>query len=161
MTRRRVQSGFTFIELLLVMVILGVLAVIVMPSIKNYSARAKLSEAIVALTNCRTTVSEIYLSGGDLPAAGSWGCEGTNTSKYVETIAVSDEGVIKVTTSGAMGDLRVAVRDITLAPLARTGLRMGPDDSGNAVFRWRCGSTADGTDADLDVSFLPGSCRGS
>ena len=163
MTRRRAQTGFTFFELMLVMVILGVLAAIVMPSIKNYSARAKLSEAIIALTNCRTTVSEIYLSGGDLPtiSTGGWGCEGTSTSKYVETIAVSDEGVIKVTTSGALGDLRVSLRDITLAPLARTGLPMGPDDSGNAVFRWRCGSTADGTDADLDVSFLPGSCRGS
>jgi type IV pilus assembly protein PilA len=162
MTRRRAQSGFTFVELMAVVVIMGILAVMIMPNIKNYQARAKVSEAIIALTNCRTTVSEIYVAGGDLPTAltGGWGCEGTAKSKYVDALEVDDNGIIKVLTSGAMGDLRIAVKYISLAPLARSGSVMSADDSGNAVFRWRCGSPLDGTDADLDIMFLPSSCRG-
>jgi type IV pilus assembly protein PilA len=163
MTRRRAQSGFTFIELMSVVVIMGILAVMILPNVKNYQARAKVSEAIIALTNCRTTVSEIYLAGGQLPtiSTGGWGCEGSSKSKYVDAIVVSDDGVIKVTTSGAMGDLRIANQDITLAPLSRAGTVMSQDDSGEPVFRWRCGSTLDGTDSGLDLSFLPSSCRGS
>jgi type IV pilus assembly protein PilA len=163
MTRCRAQSGFTFVELMAVVAIMGILTILVAPNIKNYSARAKVSEAIIALTNCRTTVSEIYLSGSELPTTltGGWGCEGTNKSKYVDAIEVTDEGVIKVLTSGQVGDLRIAIKYISLAPLARTGQRMNSDDQGNAVFRWRCGATADGTDSDLDVTFLPSSCRGS
>jgi hypothetical protein len=58
-----------------------------------------------------------------------------------------------------MGDLRVAPKYITLAPLSRSGQRMNEDDDkGSSVFRWRCGSTLDGTD--LDPNFLPSTCRG-
>jgi type IV pilus assembly protein PilA len=159
MTGRSAQSGFTFIELLSVVVIIGILTSIALPAIKNYSARAKISEAMIALTQCRTVVSEIYLSaGGSLPGAGNWGCESGNTSKYVESIGTTDTGVIKVTLSPAVGDLRIAVHDITMAPLNRANQPMDDSDVGTSVYRWRCGSTVDGTD--VDPNFLPSTCRG-
>jgi len=159
MTQRRAQSGFTFIELMAVVAIMGILIVIVMPNIKNYTMRAKVSEAILALTTCRTSVSEIYTSGSPIPPE-SWGCETGRKSQYVESLEVTDEGVIKVFTSPVLGDSRVAIKYITLAPMARTGVRMNADDQGNSVFRWRCGNTDDGTDL-TEISFLPSSCRGS
>jgi len=160
MRGRNAQAGFTFIEVMSVVAIIGILAAIMAPSIKNYTARAKVSEAVLALTKCRNTVTEAYLSGGALPSAGNWGCESNATSKYVATIEVVDEGVIKVLTGSGMGDLRVAPRYITLAPLSRSGQLMNEDDDkGSSVFRWRCGSPADGTDPEL-MNYLPSSCRG-
>ena len=164
MTQRRAQGGFTFIELMGVVAIMGILVVLIMPNIKNYSARAKMTEVVVALTNCRTSVSEIYQSGGSIPPE-DWGCDTKHKSQYVDQIdvmahPVAGEGVVRVRTSPRLGDARVAVKDITLAPLNRAGQIMSADDSGDPVFRWRCGAVVDGTDASLDVMFLPSSCRG-
>jgi type IV pilus assembly protein PilA len=159
MTRRRVQSGFTFIELLSVVVIIGILTVIMLPNVKNYQAKTKVSEAVMALTNCRTSVSEIYVSGGPIPPD-DWGCDTNYRSQYVDQIQVSPDGIITVRTSALLGDTRVAIKDISLAPLNRSGQVMNNDDAGDPVFRWRCGAISDGTDSDLAVIFLPSSCRG-
>jgi type IV pilus assembly protein PilA len=160
MRGRNAQAGFTFIELMSVVAIIGILTAIMAPSVKNYTARAKMSEAVLALTKCRGTVTEAYLAGGALPADNNWGCEGIVSSKYVAAIEVIEEGLIRVTTGPAMGDLRIAPKYITLAPLSRSGQRMNEDDDkGSSVFRWRCGSPADGTDTDL-ANYLPSSCRG-
>jgi type IV pilus assembly protein PilA len=155
MKGRSAQAGFTFIELMAVVAIIGILTCIMAPNIKNYTARAKVSEAILAMGPCRATVAEIYLSGAPLPTD-VWGCEATNSSKYVAEITVTGDGVIKILTAGAMGDLRVAPKYIEMAPLNRSGAVMNDDDRGNGVFRWRCG----GGDTDVDPNFLPGSCRG-
>jgi type IV pilus assembly protein PilA len=157
MKGRSTQAGMTFIELLSVVAIIGLLTTIALPNIKNYTARAKVSEAMLALTTCRNAVQEVYLSG-TLPGAGNWGCETGNTSKFVESVQTSDFGVIKVMLSPAVGDGRIANAYITMAPINRSGIPMTDDDIGTSVFRWRCGSPADETD--LDPNFLPSSCRG-
>jgi type IV pilus assembly protein PilA len=157
---RSAQAGFTFIELMAVIAIMGILVTIMMPAVKNYVARAKVTEAISALTNCRTPVSEVFQTGGSTFPS-EWGCEVAmgKGSKYVDTVTV-EAGVIMVLTAGAMGDLRIAPKTITLAPLARSGLRMTEEDLGDPVFRWRCGAVADGTEESFDVSLLPSTCRG-
>jgi type IV pilus assembly protein PilA len=159
MSRHGTQAGFTFIELMAVVAIMGILVVLVLPNVKNYTARAKVSEALVALTNCRTSVSETYVSGSAIPPE-DWGCNLTSKSQYIEAISVDDDGVVKVQTSHLMGDARISVKDITLAPLNRSGQVMNADDSGDRVFRWRCGAVQDGTSDSLDKAFLPSTCRG-
>jgi type IV pilus assembly protein PilA len=149
------QSGFTIIEIMIVTMIIGVLAVIAIRSVTGYSVRAKVSEAVLALATCRTVVAEVYMSADALPPVGTpWGCEGANTSKYVDTITISEYGVIKVDLRG-VGDLRIDFHSITLAPLDNTGTPM--TDVGR-VSRWRCGATGDGTD--VNAEFLPATCRG-
>lgn len=156
------QSGFTFVELMAVVAIVGILACVMLPGVKNYVARAKVTEAIQAMTACRTPVSEIFQTNSPgQPFPDEWGCEkksGT-ASQYVDSIEVND-GVIRILTSAAMRDLRIAPYHITLAPLTRSGYVMTVDDQGERVFRWRCGSTLDGTDPGLDFSLMPSSCRG-
>ncbi|HEX9397656.1 MAG TPA: pilin [Burkholderiales bacterium] len=152
------QSGFTLIEVMIVVAVIGILAAVAMPAFRDYAARAKVTEALVQLSNCRNTIQEIYMSGGALPGVDNWGCESDNPSKFVERISTTNEGIIKVTLGGSVNDLRLAFHDITMAPMNASGQVMGDLDVGSPVRVWRCGNTSDGTD--LNPNFLPASCRG-
>lgn len=152
------QGGFTLIEVMVVAAVLGVLASILLPEMRGYQARAKVSEALLLFSSCRNIVHEIYESGANRPAADSWGCEADGPSRYVAFIRTNDDGVIRLTLGNQVGDLRLALHDITLAPLNGAGTVMREEDLGTPVRRWRCGSPADGTD--LKPDFLPSSCRG-
>src|SRR5258706_10824177 len=150
------QSGFTMIEIMIVTVIIGILAGVAIRAANGYAVRAKVSEAVLALSSCRTVVAEVYMSADALPSAvDPWGCEATNSSKFVDTITVSDQGIIRVGVRG-VGDLRADFHTITLAPLDGTGTLL--TDVGR-VARWRCGAAVDGTDISVDL--LPGTCRGN
>jgi type IV pilus assembly protein PilA len=155
--RRDTQGGFTLIEVLLVVVIMGVLTSLVLPSVRQSAAQAKVSEALLAFSECKNTVSEVYMSVGSAPADGVWGCEHETgpVSKYVGTIRTSPEGIIKVDIDGVR-DLRLDHHTITLEPLDAAGNLMA--DGMGAVRRWRCGNPTAGTD--LDPKYLPSSCRG-
>ena len=154
----RKESGFTLIELMIVVAIVGILASVAMPQFRDYAARAKITEALVQLTNCRNIIQEVYLSGGSLPGIGNWGCEAENPSKFVERITTTDNGIVVLTVGGQIGDLRLSQKDITMAPLNASNNVMTDIDMGTPVRRWRCGAVADGTD--LNHNFLPSSCRG-
>src|SRR5476649_1384719 len=97
---KSVQKGFTLIELMIVVAIIGILAAIALPAYQDYTKRAKLSEVILAASACRTTITEVYQSGSSAsaPAANSYGCESSgSTSKYVALITTSIDGLVKVT----------------------------------------------------------------
>ena len=155
----RKESGFTLIELMIVVAIIGILASVAMPAFRDYTARAKVSEGLVMLTNCRNIIQEVYVSGGTLPGIGNWGCEAETPSKFVERITTTDNGIVVLTLGGAINDLRLSQKDVTLAPLNSANQVMTDLDVGTPVRSWRCGSPADGTD--LNANFLPSSCRGN
>jgi prepilin-type N-terminal cleavage/methylation domain-containing protein len=153
------QSGFTIIEIMIVVTIIGILSALVLPNIRTNAARAKVSEALVAFGNCKNTVTELYLSGGDPPGAGNWGCEidPGPASAYVKSIKTTDEGIIRIE---LQGDPRLNTFEIALAPLDSTGtLASGV---GSAVRSWRCGNPGDLNSKTyaLNPIFLPNSCRG-
>jgi len=155
MRRYGTQGGFTIVEIMAVVAIIGVLAVIVLPSVKANTIRVKMSEALLNFSGCKAIITEVYLSGGDSPGGGNWGCEvAANASTYVDNITTTDEGVITVWLHG-FGDLRLNTHRLSLTPLDATGNVM---TGGGYVARWRCGSPADGTD--VPAQFLPASCRG-
>ncbi|RQP24493.1 pilin [Piscinibacter terrae] len=157
---KRVQQGFTLIELMIVVAIIGILAAVALPAYQDYTKRAKVSEAILAASACRTTITEVYqsASSGGLPAAGAWGCEstsGTAQSKYVASVVTTGTGIIQVTSqnvgTGADGI-------VELAPCTETtGTTCTAPAAGGTVKAWRCGG---GTTTVL-AKFLPGSCRGT
>jgi len=152
---KRIQQGFTLIELMIVVAIIGILAAVALPAYQDYTVRAKMSEVLLAASACRTSITEIYQSGGTPPGAGSWGCEGA-TSKYVGSVTTDANGVVTVATSGGLpgGNVTLVPMNGT-APVVAANLTAGPI----AVNAWRCGLPADGTS--IAAKYLPGSCRGS
>ena len=152
----RLQQGFTLIELMIVVAIIGILAAVALPAYQDYTVRAKMSEVMLAASACRTSISEIYQSGGSAPGANNWGCESA-TSKYVAAVATSVDGKVTVTTGGGLpaGVLTLVPLKSATAPATAADLATGPI----AIYGWRCGdSTTDGTT--VASKYLPGSCRG-
>ncbi|WP_417216244.1 pilin [Alcanivorax sp.] len=157
--KKQMQQGFTLIELMIVVAIIGILAAVALPAYQDYTVRAKVSEGILAGSSCRTTVTEVYQSGSALPAANAWGCEtssalGNNTEK-VKSVSTSAAGVITVTLDEAnITQLTAATNVIEMTPT--TDGSTAAAAAGDNIYSWVCG----GGSTTVPTQYLPSSCRG-
>ena len=164
MNIKQTQKGFTLIELMIVVAIVGILAAIALPAYSDYSVRAKMTEVILAAGQCKSTVTETVQGGETLPATlDTWGCEGGTTaaplSNYVESISVAaTTGVITITSRGFTntgGGTPVEGGTISFTPYSNSGTTAIA--AGGNIFQWVCGpGAATGT----ELKFLPSNCQG-
>ena len=154
--QRFLQKGFTLIELMIVVAIIGILAAVALPAYQDYTVRAKVTEVILAGSTCRTAITEAVQSAASttLPAAGSWGCEVTvgSGTKYVSKVSTSAAGQIVVTTTSAAASglpTGAAASTVVLAPSVAPAV-------GVPIAAWLCGP---GNATGMATKYLPGSCR--
>jgi len=151
--KQHLSSGFTLLELMIVVAIIGILTAVAVPAYQDYAVRTKMSEAILALAGCRTTITEVFLSGATAPAANEWGCEGSSTNS-VASITTDGNGVVTATMQNIMA-VRVDGRVVTFIPTI-AGAPATAADMGKSLTGWICG----GTGSTVEPKLLPGSCRG-
>jgi type IV pilus assembly protein PilA len=174
--KRNLQKGFTLIELMIVVAIIGILAAIALPAYQDYTVRAKVSEAILAGSKCRTSITENIQSGVYPTAVNTWGCGEGGTAaapitKYVQTVGTLVDGTVQITTTVAAGagvtgtPGTPAASLITLQPCANPtaanfagctvpGIAAAP--VANSVGVWLCGSVGA---TGIAIKYLPSTCR--
>ena len=145
--KRAIQQGFTLIELMIVVAIIGILAAIALPAYQDYTVRAKVSEIMLAASGQKTSVSEFFQTRLQMPATASIGTV-TQNSVYVSTVAYSrtdtSTGVITATASTSTA-LPGTVQSQTIT-LTGTG------DTNTGVVQWVCAGS-------IPPKYRPASCK--
>lgn len=136
--KRSMQQGFTLIELMIVVAIIGILAAVALPAYQDYTARAKVTEVILAASGAKVTIIEAAATLGGLPASASVTIN-NQVSKYVSGVTWDGTAV----TATATGDAAISASTITLTPAL----------SAAGQVTWVCSGT-------IASKYRPASCQG-
>ena len=140
------QSGFTLIELMIVVAIIGILAAIAIPAYQDYINRAKVSEIITAADSCKSSVAEYFQTVGTLPGDTSTAGCANNSTQYIASLTVTTAGEIQVAPRTGGNAL----------PASEAGnlFKITPSSNGaDQPLTWDC------TTSTLTKKYLPANCR--
>jgi type IV pilus assembly protein PilA len=163
---KNIQKGFTLIELMIVIAIIGILAAIAIPAYQNYTIRSQVTEGLSLADGWKTSISEYYAQNGSFPTsssttggAGTVAVSGASVGKYVGSVAVTTGGEIVVDYTGSQANSKLSASPfLSLMP----GL-----DANNDVI-WVCGTAtvpsnvtvaAPTVSTSVSAAYLPNSCH--
>jgi type IV pilus assembly protein PilA len=135
---QRAQQGFTLIELMIVVAIIGILAAVALPAYQDYTVRAKVTELMLAGSQGKTAVAEFFQVNGALPAAASLTIA-TQSTTNVASVAQA-AGVITVTGQAA------------ITGISGGTITLSPSDAGGGVLNWVCSGS-------IAAKYRPSSCK--
>ena len=152
---RQSQRGFTLIELMIVVAIVGILASVAIPAYSDYTVRAKVTEGIAAAGAAKTSVADYYYANNALPTSNSEAGLGTSTS--YSTDIISEISVLDSESgSGSNGTIEVTYKEIGGEVTDGDKLTISPTVGGNGV-TWDC--SVSGLTPALPSKYAPASCR--
>ena len=140
------QKGFTLIELMIVIAIVGILAAVALPAYQDYTIRAKIAEPMATLSEAKTSMSEYFVAMGKLPATST--AAGVRTSigtDITSTMAVASSGNLEVTLTA----------DASLGDAASQSIILSLKSSSDGQLQYKCKAGSG-----MAVKFLPANCRG-
>jgi type IV pilus assembly protein PilA len=150
--QKSAQQGFTLIELMIVIAIIGILAAIALPAYQDYTVRAKMSEPIAALSEAKTTYTEYFSATGDLPLNQQLSGIGfTRFGDYVtEVLVASNSERIRATVPDGVIPGTTGAQYITLSGTSQI----------DGTIIWTCGVTTGNNATTVITKYLPSTCRG-
>ena len=157
--KRSIQKGFTLIELMIVVAIIGILAAVALPAYQDYTIRAKTSEVVLAASSCRTSITEAVQSATvtDMELLLPNACS-IQATKYVASGAVDKNGAITIVgvDTELKGSTSGTANTIALVPFVSTTALAGLTAGGTVITSWKCGPAKTNG---MPAKYLPGSCK--
>lgn len=155
--KKSIQKGFTLIELMIVIAIIGILAAVALPAYQDYTARSKISEVMLQVSSCKGAVAEFLQANAAFPAdADAAGCSSTVETKYMAP-GLTVDAASALITSGLIRDVATGADgfSILLQPTSDAARTTALATAADPILGWSCGTDAAAT----DYKFFPAPCR--